>query len=270
MDRKKFSIKDYTSIITATAISFFFVALTVYSATTITSNINTGGTLTVDGISTLTGNVNASGTLQVSGAARFYDPVTFESGIGASSTLTVTGSTTVSGAFNAGGASTIRGAVKLDDTLAVTGNVNASGTLQVSGAARFYDPVTFESGIGASSTLAVTGSTTIEGVTNLTTLQVGATDAGTNITGMVAGTCVISEGKIVSASSTAVAECTATGVLANDKIFVMASSSAPYHKDLRILGASSTANTIGVIFMNSSTNTNLTIPSDTLNFWAIR
>jgi hypothetical protein len=49
-------------------VSVFLVAVFVYAATTIGSNISTGGTLSVTGASTLTGNVSMGGTLSVSGA----------------------------------------------------------------------------------------------------------------------------------------------------------------------------------------------------------
>lgn len=68
---------------------FAFVSV-VQAATTISTNISTGGTLTVTGASTLTGAVSAESTLAVTGAATL------------SSTLAVTGVSTLSGGVAVG------------------------------------------------------------------------------------------------------------------------------------------------------------------------
>lgn len=199
--RKNRFIKKYLSVLISAALSFFFVFLTVYSATTISNNIQTDGTLSVTGASTLTGAVSvagalkASSTLESSGAARFYDPVTFVTGIGASSTLTVAGGFIAQAASSSvvGGLQVV-GTVKASSTFQSTGaawfydpvhfetgiaasstaifagRLNASSTFQSTGAAIFYDPVSFRTGIGASSTLSVTGSTTVTGAVNVSGL----------------------------------------------------------------------------------------------------
>ncbi|MAG12461.1 hypothetical protein CL630_01470 [bacterium] len=74
--------RNFYSVLLAVVISFAFVAIMVNGATTISTNINTGGTLTVSGASTLTGDVTTAGsvfatsTLAVTGKAFFYDQVT--------------------------------------------------------------------------------------------------------------------------------------------------------------------------------------------------
>ena len=73
--------RNFYSVLLAVVISFVFVAVIVNGATTISTNINTGGTLTVSGDSTLTGDVSIAGdvfatsTLAVTGKAFFYDQV---------------------------------------------------------------------------------------------------------------------------------------------------------------------------------------------------
>lgn len=71
--------RNFYSVLLAVVISFAFVAIMVNGATTISSNINTGGTLTVTGNSTLTGSVFATSTMAVTGQASFYDQVTLDS-----------------------------------------------------------------------------------------------------------------------------------------------------------------------------------------------
>ena len=66
-------------------LSFLFVFLVVSAATTISTNISTGGTLSVTGASTLTGNTTVGGTLGVTGAS------------------TLTGNTTVAGTLGVTG-----------------------------------------------------------------------------------------------------------------------------------------------------------------------
>jgi len=80
--------KYYLPIAISTMVAFLFTIVTAYGATTISTNINTGGTLTVSGASvlsstlavtgasTLTGNVTAQGTLTVTGTSALNDTVT--------------------------------------------------------------------------------------------------------------------------------------------------------------------------------------------------
>lgn len=59
--KKIFSYR-ITSVASSVLVSVMAVALVGYAATTINTNVNTGGTLTVSGLSTLSGNVAADGT----------------------------------------------------------------------------------------------------------------------------------------------------------------------------------------------------------------
>ena len=196
--------RNYAAVLISSALSFFFVFLTVYSASTIGNNISTGGTLSVTGASTLTGNVSAAGaiaassTLQVTDKAIFYDSVNFRTGLSASSTiqiaglistasstfvdrLNVSGTFRASSTFQAGNEAvfydtvSFRTGIGASSTALFAGTLRASSTFQSTGAARFYDPVTFESGIGASSTVAITGSTTVTGAFNVSGLSMHGT-----------------------------------------------------------------------------------------------
>lgn len=98
--------KDKTlSIVLSVVFSFLFVFVGVNAATTISTNIVTGGTLTVTGASTLTG----AATL--------------------SSTLGVTGATTLSSTLGVTGATTLTGAATLSSTLAVSATSTLSGPI---------------------------------------------------------------------------------------------------------------------------------------------
>lgn len=175
--KQKFYLHKYISVLASVVVSFFFVFLTVFSASTISNNIQTDGTLSVTGASTLTGAISASSTLQVTGAVIFYDPVTFRTGIGASSTVSITGSTTVAGAFN------VSGAASLASTLSVISSTTVAGALNVGGVARFASPVdassTLAVGGGASffSSSTVSGALHISGVSRMATTSLGRTSS---------------------------------------------------------------------------------------------
>lgn len=76
------------SVTLAVVLSVLFVTGVVGAATTISTNINTAGTLTVTGASTLTGNVSAAGTLAVTGVSTLTGTSTHTAGaiVGSSGT----------------------------------------------------------------------------------------------------------------------------------------------------------------------------------------
>src|SRR3989344_506701 len=110
------SKKQALTVVASGLVSVLFVAGIAYSATTIDTNINTGGTLTVSGASTLTGNVTMSGTLGVTSASTLTGRV----GI-ASSTPVVANELGV------------HGNVWISGNLSNVANVTATGTLTVTG-----------------------------------------------------------------------------------------------------------------------------------------
>ena len=73
--------QQYFAVVLAVLLSLLVVWSITSGATTISANIDTGGTLTVSGASSLSGAINASSTLQVTGNAIFYNYV----GIGTTS-----------------------------------------------------------------------------------------------------------------------------------------------------------------------------------------
>ncbi len=66
---KKYSLLIVLSVI----ISFVFVSLYASGSTTISTNINTGGTLTVEGVSLFSGSLQASTTALFTSGAKMYD-----------------------------------------------------------------------------------------------------------------------------------------------------------------------------------------------------
>lgn len=93
-------MRKYISVFFSVVAAVMAVALVGYAATTISTNVNTGGTLTVSGASTLTGNVSAAGTLAVTGATTLTGLGTFDGG------FISTASSTAGAAFNVTGLST--------------------------------------------------------------------------------------------------------------------------------------------------------------------
>lgn len=171
------------TVVTAAVVGVLFVVGLVSAATTISTNISTGGTLSVTGASTLAA---ASTTLLSANFAQF----------GGTGTTTVT----------------------------------TAGWL----------------GVGT------TSPTTELGVTGTTTSSAGARigAVGSGITQLLFGTCAVDFPNAV-ASTTVVANCTATGVSTLDKVFVTPASTTDF---MIITGASSTgSNTIQISAFNLGT-----------------
>ncbi|OGF64175.1 hypothetical protein A2661_00315 [Candidatus Giovannonibacteria bacterium RIFCSPHIGHO2_01_FULL_45_24] len=192
---KNFLLSKKQSITVAASglVSVLMVAGIVYSATTISTNVNTGGTLTVSGASTLTGAVAvASSTpsdtamISVQGNVYIAGNLMNVSNITATGTLSVTGASTLTGAITTG--STL--GVSTSTPFALVGN-----SLAVQGSAYISGALVNVSNITATGTLAVTGATTLSstlGVTGLTTLGFASSSGISISTGanslMVSGT----------------------------------------------------------------------------------
>ncbi len=93
----KITSRGPVSVTLAVVLSVLVVTATVGAATTISTNINTGGTLVVTGASTLTGNVAAEGTLTVTGATALNGSTTI--GNAAADNITIAGHATSSQTF---------------------------------------------------------------------------------------------------------------------------------------------------------------------------
>src|SRR3989344_6113784 len=90
------------------AVAMFFVVALAQAATTISTNVDTGGTLAVTGLSSLanastTSHVSIAGALWVGGNAT----TTAAGAISTQSTLTVTGAATLSSTLDVTGATTL-------------------------------------------------------------------------------------------------------------------------------------------------------------------
>ena len=189
MSSKFFIKKGPISTILSVVLSVFFIVGIVEAATTISSNISTGGSLSVTGASTLTGAVTTTagitsgsdissdtdstdslGTTGTRWASIFSDAFT-------GNTIALDGATGVNSLTITDGVadalSIIHGATDfmVFDTstpaLTITPNTSIGGTLSVTGASTLTGNVT------ASGTLGVTGAATITGNSVLTSADVG-------------------------------------------------------------------------------------------------
>lgn len=158
--------KTYATAAFSVLLSFFLVFVSVYSATTISTNVSTGGTLGVTGVSTLAGAVYASSTLQATGAARFYSTVTVDGTLNATSSLAVTG---LSRFYNSVGVGT--------DTPA--SNLSVVGTFQTGGQAIFGGAITTAtSSLGIASTSPAAEVSAVSAGTSTLYLYSSASTAG--------------------------------------------------------------------------------------------
>ncbi|RJQ36760.1 hypothetical protein C4552_02625 [Candidatus Parcubacteria bacterium] len=123
------SKRDIIMVGLLAAIFVLAVSYSVLSATTISTNINTDGTLTVTGASTLTGAVYASSTLQATGVGLFYS--TLSAGASTNSPVTtfnVSGSGYFSVALGVGQATTGQGNLVVDELGVFNSRLGVSGT----------------------------------------------------------------------------------------------------------------------------------------------
>ena len=222
------------SITLAVVLSVLFVTGLVNAATTISTNISTAGTLTVDTTSTLTGAVTMGSTLAVSGA------------VNASSTLATSGKITVPNGYG------------LDTAGAGTLNLGTSTATSV-----IIGSATAKVGIASTSpyvALGVTGTTTASAG-----MVIGA--LGSPVTQLLFGTCSVDPADSLAATTTQSATCTATGVVAGDKIFVTSPSNLEFN--LLFTGATAAAGSITITVFNNSTTT-ISATAKTWSWMAIR
>ncbi len=239
---------------------FAAAAMSVWAATTISTNLSTGGTLEVTGLSTIAG-ANLSGVFN------------------ASSTAHVSGNTILS-TLTASGLSTLAG-------VNASGVVNASSTAHVDGVVMFKSPLY----VGTSSTdntrnlgmegnALITGRLRVGGITSTSTVKVGS--SGTAITQILfSGTCTVNPPALQAMGGTPAgdsaigdtshASCVdATGVTTSDRVFI-SGPPAGWINDVVIVNASSTGvDTINFVFKNTSTTTANNIGSLSIPWFAIQ
>jgi hypothetical protein len=247
--------------ILALAVVFVSAGL-AQAATTISTNIETAGTLSVTDQTTLG---NASTTLLTAYSGFFGTSATSTLGADGSLTL-VAGLTGTTGSFSS--------------TLGVTGvttlvNASTSKSLTVAGPLWVGgNATTSQAGnISTNGTLDIIGAATLASTT-ATGMKVG--QVGTRMTRIVSGYCVTGSITIpaTNASSTQTyANCTPSGgtsiISSGDRVFVNATSSLPYYIVLQ--SASSTSDgLINVSLTNFSTSTSPAAYAYAFNFWAFQ
>lgn len=220
------------SIILSVVISVVSIFAIAQAATTISSNISTGGTLAVTGASTLTGAVSASSTMQITGALTTYGASTFGDASSDVNLFTGTLQASTTALFTNG--FTTYGNIIV--------NQSATTTLTFGSAGINFDANTFVVDPNANRVgiLTATPNTALEvaGTASSTSLVVGG---GSTVSGIVFGTCTY-DGASITASTTLSTNCTgATGVRTTDKVFVTPRS---LENGLIFTSASSTANDV--------------------------
>lgn len=189
------SKKEAITVAAAGLTSVLMVAGMVYSATTISTDINTGGNLTVSGTSalnglgTLAGGYVSQASSTVVGAFRAAGAVTFDS------TLAVTGASTLTGRVGIASSTPVvanqlgvHGNVWISGNLSNVANVTATGTLSVTGASTLTGLVT----VGSSGYVSQASSTVV-----------GRLEADGNV--------ISTSGKLGAGTTTPAAELSASG-----------------------------------------------------------
>ena len=231
------------------------VAITIVSAaTTIGTDISSGGTLTVYGVTSIGGALTATSTLAVTGATTLTGQLNF---VNASST----------GWFKAATIKSDTGAISFDDD-----NLSTSGTLTLSSGAFTFvtasstgssqlKAANINSDTGAISfddeTLTTTGTINFDtasstGLASLQSLKVSS--LGDTISNMQFGTCTVDpdDGGLGDGAATTTT-CTAAGVSSGDQVFI---TPANLPASLFLVSASSTAtDTIQVTIGTATTTT---------------
>ena len=149
--------RDVAMVIFIAAIFILAVVYSVLSATTISTNISTTGTLTVDDNSTLKGAAYASSTFQVTGASIYYGNLAIGDA-----------TSSIGTAFSVHGNSSFKGPVTISSPLTLP-LINATSTTGVS---------VFAGPISASSTALIGGNVGINVATSVATLGAAFTVHG--------------------------------------------------------------------------------------------
>jgi hypothetical protein len=260
--------------------SFAFVAVAVNGATTISTNVSTGGTLSVTGASTLTGltsMIQASSTrMSVFDTAYFGGSATstFDSSgnLSVIGTLGVTGVSTLTGRTDMIQASSTR--MSVFDTAYFGGS--ATSTFSSTGALTLITDLTLQNGETISNS---TNGTITLGATNMvlvgtastSAIKVGNGASPSTISGLVFGYCTVAD-IAITASTSAFMDCTgATGVVSGDKIFIQATSSLPARVYVQSASSTATAGTIQLQLFNTGIDAgDVATAVESFNFWAVR
>ncbi len=173
--------QQYAAVASSVAISFLVVWAMVSGATTISTNVSTGGTLSVTGTSTLTGVTLATGGFVSSASSTVAGTLAVNGQLQASSTLLANGLTTLTGGFVSSASSTV------NSNVLIVGVLNASSTIAVSGdiiASSTNATTTLQANSGGGNR---GGCIQLQSATGTPyRLYIGANDTATNTTGATA------------------------------------------------------------------------------------
>ena len=303
------SIKTYVNSLgrgvrtTILALAVVFVSAGIaQAATTISTNISTGGTLAVTGLSSLGSasstlfsansayfGASATSTFSSAGVLTLITPLAIGSG-GAATTTSFYGGVLYSdgSAFRQASSTAL---LQWDPTTQIFTTNNASTTnLSVLTRAAFGSSATSSFNSAGALTLqngevitnAVNGEVSIGGASDVvkvlgtastSALIVGDEPAAPTINGMVFGYCSFANVGSFTATTTQYVNCTTTPVgalLATDRVFVQATSS--WDTSFRIVAASSTGiSTVQLLVFNESLIAeDTTLGGTSINFWALR
>lgn len=230
-------------VIFSAILSVTLLAAIVQGATTISTNIQTDGTLSVTGASTLTGAATLSSTISVTGLATLLGGAT-------TTTLTLLNGEVISNAT--------------DGTIQLAGIASTTSITLLNGE-------TITNATDGTITLGATN-VVLVGTASTSAIRVGDEPAAPVINGLVFGYCSFGD-TAITASTTAYVDCTSsvTGALTtSDRVFVMATSSLD--NAFIIQAASSTGvSTINLKVFNTGIGTaDGTLGGTSVNFWAVR
>jgi hypothetical protein len=260
--------KEYFSYVLVLCFGLFMSAMAANAASTISTNISTGGTLTVDTTSTLTGAVTMGSTLGVAGTITGVD-ITFSGNA----------STTGSGSLKSAIITSDTGAISFsNENLTTTGDITAanvyiSGVASTTGSGSLKS-ATITSDTGAISfsneNLTTTGAinTATASTTGLVKMNSFTVGSGSTVADIRFGTCAPAFGT-VTASTTVAVDCVIAGTpnLSSYRIFV-----TPYITNPQIIfsSASSTATGIQVAVYNTGVTGNVVTTDQTWSWMAIK
>jgi len=230
------------AVVLSVLVSFLVVTLIAGAATTITTNIVTGGTLAVTGASTLTGAQTLTGVTTHGG--NVLSDTDSTDNLGATGTRWAS---TFSDNFT-GDTITLDGETGVNIITLVTDLADALSVIDSAG-----DLMVFDTSTGVQ-TLTITPPTTITGATTLTGgVKVGS--AGTAQVNQVVTTCNPIANQSITATTSAFIQCTGvTGITSSDLIFASFGTSTTPDLDDNwvIIGAraSTTAEAIDIQVLN--------------------
>lgn len=171
------SQRDAVMAVFVALIFILAVVYSVFSDTTISSNINTGGTLTVSGVSTLSAATYASSTLQATGDGLFYDQLSAGASTNSpTTTFNVTGSGYFTAGLGVGNATTGTGALNITGFGVIGGRLGVVGSSTPHQELGVEGDVAFNSNATTTLSIESTGSN----VGTCIELKGGRTQAGLN------------------------------------------------------------------------------------------